>query len=93
MLQPSDMTAITDPCLDNNGDTCALVKIITDDLIGLEFDNTEQYVKARTIGKGSYEVYMPYLLNKLSYNTKNICRDRLIWQISVLNVLKVEKHT
>lgn len=70
MLQPSDMTAITDPCLDNNGDTCALVKIITDDLIGLEFDNTEQYVKARTIGKGSYEVYMPYLLNKLSYKHK-----------------------
>ena len=67
MLKPEDKTAVTNPCLDNNGDTCALVRIMTDNLEGLQFDNTEQYVKAQSTEKGVYEVYMPYLLNKLSY--------------------------
>lgn len=70
MFQPWDRTAIIEPCFDNNGDTCALVRIVTDNLIGLEFDNSEQYVKTQTKEAGIYEIYMPYILNKLSYKHK-----------------------
>ena len=34
---PTDKTAMQYPCIDNNGDTCALLKIKTDNLEGIEF--------------------------------------------------------
>lgn len=66
-LQPKEKSAVINPCLDMNGDTCALVRIITDNLEGLEFDNTAQYVKKQIPKDGVYEIYMPFALNKLSY--------------------------
>ena len=38
-LQPNDQSAIVQPVFDNNGDTCALIKIKTDHLLGIEFPN------------------------------------------------------
>ena len=58
-LQPSDKTAIMQPCLDNSGDTCALLKIKTDNLEGIEFSNPNQYIKV-SYQDGIYNVYLPY---------------------------------
>ena len=63
-LQPTDDTAITQPCLDNNGDTCALLKIKTEKLVGLKFPNHNQYIKAEYVD-GIYYVYIPALNRKL----------------------------
>lgn len=62
-LQPSDKTAILQPCMDNSGDTCALLKIKTDNLEGIEFSNPNQYVKA-SYNKGYYYVYLPYAVGR-----------------------------
>lgn len=57
-MQPMDMTASQHPVLDINGDTCALIKIKTDHLEGLEFTNKNQYVKAN-YQDGIYFIYVP----------------------------------
>jgi hypothetical protein len=54
----SDHSAVESPCLDNNGDTCALLKIKTDNLKGLEFPNTSQYIRTNYLD-GTYYVYIP----------------------------------
>ena len=59
-LQPSDKTAILQPCLDNGGDTCALLKIKTDNLEGIEFSNPNQYIKT-SYTDGYYYVYLPII--------------------------------
>ena len=69
-LQPSDKTATIQPCLDNNGDTCALLKIKTDNLEGLEFSNPNQYIK-KTYSDGIYSVYLPELSRKLDFKHKD----------------------
>ena len=58
-LQPSDKTAIMPPRLDNSGDTCALLKIKTDNLEGIEFSNRNQYIEV-SYQDGIYNVYLPY---------------------------------
>ena len=63
-LQASDRSAIEHPCLDNNGDTCALVKIKTDGLEGIEFTNKNQYIQA-SYSEGVYWVYVPTISRKL----------------------------
>lgn len=62
-IQPKDKSASLNPCLDQNGDTCALVKVVTDNLIGLEFRGTIKTV----FNDGTYDVYMPSNSKKLSY--------------------------
>lgn len=63
-LQPSDATAIEQPCFDMNGDTCALLKIKTDNLEGIEFPNFNQYIKKDYLA-GIYYVYVPAISKKL----------------------------
>lgn len=69
-LQINDNTAIESPCLDNNGDTCALLKIKADKLEGLEFPNTNQYIKS-SYSDGIYYVYLPAIIRKLELSHKN----------------------
>ena len=69
-LQPNDQTAIQQPCLDNNGDTCALLKIKTDRLEGIEFSNPNQYIKVDYID-GIYFIYVPTVTRKLDFLHKD----------------------
>lgn len=69
-LQPSDKSAIQQPCLDYNGDTCALMKIKTDNLEGIEFSNPNQFIKA-TYADGVYSVYLPEMSRKLDFKHKD----------------------
>ena len=69
-LQPNDQTAIQYPCLDNNGDTCALLKIKTDCLEGIEFSNPNQYIKV-DYRDGIYSVYVPTVTRKLDFLHKD----------------------
>ena len=69
-LQPDDKTAIIHPCLDNGQDTCALLKIKTDYLEGIQFPNNNQFIKA-SYSKGIYSVYMPANLRKLDITHKD----------------------
>ena len=69
-LQPNDMTAIENPCFDQNGDTCALLKIKTDNLEGIEFSNPNQYIKTR-YSAGTYYVYVPTISKKLDLGHKD----------------------
>ena len=63
-LQPTDKTAIEQLCLDKNGDTCALVKIKTTNLEGIQFSNPNQYIKV-SYADGIYSVYVPTVTRKL----------------------------
>ncbi len=69
-LQPLDKTAIMQPCLDNNGDTCALLKIKTDNLEGIVFSNPNQYMNVR-YEDGIYYVYIPSISRKLDFQHKD----------------------
>ncbi len=69
-LQPSDQTAVKYPCLDVNNDTCALIKIKTDNLEGIQFTNHNQYIKAN-YADGIYLVYVPALSRKLDFQHKD----------------------
>ena len=69
-LQPNDQTAKQYPCLDNNGDTCALLKLKTDRLEGIEFSNPNQYIKV-DYRDGIYSVYVPTLSRKLDFQHKD----------------------
>ena len=69
-LQPTDKTAIEQLCLDKNGDTCALVKIKTPNLEGIQFSNPNQYIKVSYTG-GIYSVYVPAISRKLDFLHKD----------------------
>ncbi len=69
-MQPSDLTAVEHPVFDINGDTCALLKIKTDYLEGIEFSNSNQYVKAN-YANGIYSVYVPIIGRKLDFRHKD----------------------
>lgn len=69
-LQPNDQTAIQYACLDNNGDTCALLKIKTNRLDGIEFSNPNQYIKV-DYKDGFYSVYVPTVTRKLDFLHKD----------------------
>ena len=69
-LQPSDQTAIEQPCFDINGGTCALLKIKTDNLEGIEFPNVNQYIK-KDYSAGIYHVYVPDITKKLDLRHKD----------------------
>lgn len=69
-LQPSDKSAIEHLCLDNNGDTCALMKIKTDNLEGIEFTNRNQYIKT-SYTDGVYLVYLPESSRRLNFIHKD----------------------
>ncbi len=57
-LQPMDLSASQHPCFDNEGDTCALIKLKTDHVEGIQFSNPNQYVKFE-YEDGVYSVYVP----------------------------------
>ena len=63
-LMPADKSASNQVCLDNNGDTCALLKIKTDHVEGIQFPNSSQYLKYDYID-GFYWVYVPTINRKL----------------------------
>ena len=65
-MQPNDKTAFLSPCLDSNGDTCALIKIQVSDVEGIEFPNKNQYVKS-SYADGVYQIYMPTISRRLDY--------------------------
>ena len=66
-LQPDDKTAIQQPVLDANGDTCALIKLKIN-LQGLQFTNKTQYVGEVKYADGVYYVYKsPNLSRMISY--------------------------
>lgn len=79
-LQPNDFTAIEKPCLDMNGDTCALFKIKTDNLEGIEFSNPNQYIKKGYLA-GTYYVYVPTISRKLDL----LHKDYMPIQIDLAN--------
>ena len=63
-LMPADKSAINQVCTDINGDTCALLKIKTDQVEGIQFPNSSQYIKSDYID-GIYWVYVPTINRKL----------------------------
>ena len=66
-LQPSDKTAIQQPVLDSNGDTCALIKLKVN-LQGLQFTNKTQYVGDVKYVDGCYCLYKsPHLSRMISF--------------------------
>ena len=65
-LLPKDRTALDNPCLDSNGDTCALIKIKVTGVEGLEFLNKSQYVRY-SYADGMYMVYVPTISRRLDY--------------------------
>lgn len=69
-LNPLDKTALDNICYDFNGDTCALLKIKTDHIEGIQFTNTNQYIKS-TYSDGIYSVYVPYISRKLDFTHKD----------------------
>lgn len=75
-FQVTDLTAHTQPKLDNNGDTCALLRIKAGGLQGLAFPTKNQYIEA-TYTDGEYHVYMPYILNKLDFAHENYERGTI----------------
>lgn len=75
-LQPSDMAAVQNPCFDMEGDTCALVKIKTDNLEGIVFTNPNQYIKT-SYSDGTYYVYVPAVVRKLDFQHKDFMPMRL----------------
>lgn len=79
-LQPNDQTAVEQPCLDQNGDTCALLKIKTDNLEGVEFSNPNQYIK-KDYAAGIYYVYVPTISRRLDL----LHKDYMPLQIDMSN--------
>ena len=75
-LKPMDLTAIEHPVMDNNGDTCALLKIKIEHLQGVEFTNKNQYVKAG-YEDGIYFVYVPTISRKLDISHKDYLPKQL----------------
>ena len=79
-IQPSDLSAIKNPCLDLNGDTCSLIKIQAKNLEGLQFSNPNQYVQC-SYSNGIYYVYVPSLSRKLDL----IHKDYMPIQLDMAN--------
>lgn len=79
-MQPSDLSAIKNPYFDLNGDTCALIKIQTKNLEGIQFSNPNQYIKC-LYTDGIYYVYMPSLGRKLDL----IHKDYMPLQLDMAN--------
>lgn len=69
-LQPSDRTAVENVCYDNNGDTCALIKIKTNGIEGILFPNSNQYIKVHYTN-GIYSVYVPAISRKIDFLHKD----------------------
>ena len=65
-LQSNDNTAILSPCLDSNGDTCALIKIKIPGVRDMDFSNKSQFVKS-FYKDGVYMVYVPTISRRLDY--------------------------
>lgn len=70
-MLPSDKSAVLNPYLDANGDTCALLKIKTNNIIGLEFPNKNQYINTKSNNDGSYEISVPTITRRLNYKHSN----------------------
>jgi len=65
-LIPTDQTAIQKPCLDANGDTCALIRLKGKNISGLEFPNKNQFIKVNAISSDVYEIYVPTITRRLN---------------------------
>lgn len=70
-MLPSDKSAVLNPYIDANGDTCALIKIKTNHIVGLEFPNKNQYVNSKSDNDGSYEISVPSIMRRLSFKHPN----------------------
>lgn len=67
-LLQSDNTAKTNARYDINNDMCALIKVVTNDIEGLVFNNTNQYVGNVSYDKGVYYVYISPGMYKISFS-------------------------
>lgn len=76
-LLPSDKTASLYPVLDINKNPCALVRIKTNNLEGLAFDNKNQYVGNIRYQNGEYYVYIPAGSYRLSFSHNNYHRGEI----------------
>lgn len=65
---PGDNTAETSPRQDLSDSLCALVKVKSNGLTGLQFTNKNQYVGDIDFKDGIYYVYIPTVTNKLSFS-------------------------
>lgn len=72
-LKQGDTAAQEAPCLDNNGNPCALVQIDAAGLQGLDFPNVNQYATKES-RDGKYWVYIPDGMSKLSYGHESYAR-------------------
>ncbi len=75
-LLPNDKTALEAPCLDFNGDTCALVKIKIPGVEGLEFSNKTQYIKCSFVDD-VYMIYVPTISRRLDYKHSDFLPGRI----------------
>ena len=64
----SDNTATENARYDINNDMCALIKVVTNDIEGLVFNNTNQYVGDIACDKGIYYVYVSPGMYMLSFS-------------------------
>lgn len=58
-ILPNDKFAVENPRYDNNGNLCAVVKITTNNIDGLKFPNTNQYVGNISCVNDTYIIYLP----------------------------------
>lgn len=70
-MLPSDKSAVLNPYMDANGDTCALIKIKTNQIVGLEFPNKNQYINFKSDNMGSYEISVPTISRRLNFKHSN----------------------
>ena len=70
-MLPSDKSAVLNPYMDANGDTCALIKIKTNHIVGLEFPNKNQFVHSKCDNDGSYEISVPTITRRLNFKHPN----------------------
>lgn len=64
---PHDLSAVNNPVLDSNEDTCALLIINTPGIRGLEFPNKNQYSRAISLGSTYYVYISPLAGRRLDF--------------------------
>lgn len=81
-LLSNDSTAITQPCLTANDDTCALIKIKGDGVAGLEFTDPSQYIEKRyDTATSTYLVYV-YRTPRLSFKHREYLPGQIDMSLS-----------
>lgn len=90
-LLADDNTATESPCYDNNGELCALLKIKTPNLEGLDFHNKKNYKGTVTYNNGIYYAYIPKGLTKLEYKHKDFLAGEIVYDSLGMKTLEKGK--